>query len=132
MFGENGSPQYVPVTASVFAGAATVYRIPNNKIAPFPAGKTLPQVAFEVSGFSMIGDGIEDGDTVFVRTDLNPKSNSLVVIQSPDGPQLKRVRPTGSGTVCLLSSNPETREIYVDADDVSLVGVVVGVFKPIG
>jgi repressor LexA len=89
--------------------------------------------ALRVAGDSMIGDGIFDGDYIFVRKQLQAESGEIVVAMIEDEATVKRYFPEGD-RVRFQPSNPRLEPIYVRRDDfreTQIIGVVVGVYRKI-
>jgi repressor LexA len=87
--------------------------------------------ALHVSGDSMIGDGIHDGDLVLVRQQPTARPGEIVVARIDDEATVKRFYPEGE-RIRLQPSNPRLSPIYVgpeDGRDVQILGVVVGLFR---
>ncbi|TMB11025.1 MAG: transcriptional repressor LexA [Deltaproteobacteria bacterium] len=87
--------------------------------------------ALRVSGDSMIGDGILDGDYIFVRKQLQAGPGEIVVAMIEDEATVKRFYPEGD-RVRFQPSNPRLKPIYVSRDDfreTQIIGVVVGVYR---
>ena len=87
--------------------------------------------ALEVQGDSMTGDGIYEGDVVFVERDNEAREDDIAVIRVEDSVTIKRRRRDELG-LRLLSSNPTHEDIVIrseDARDVHVVGRVVGVYR---
>ena len=87
--------------------------------------------ALRVSGDSMIGDGIFDGDYIFVRKQLHAGAGEIVVAMIEDEATVKRFYPEGD-RVRFQPSNPRLKPIYVSKDDfreTQIIGVVVGVYR---
>jgi len=96
-------------------------------------GKSADAVNFalHVSGDSMIGDGIHDGDLVLVRQQSTARPGEIVVARIDDEATVKRFYPEGE-RIRLQPSNPRLAPIYVSPDDgrdVQILGVVVGLFR---
>lgn len=96
-------------------------------------GKNADAVNFalHVSGDSMIGDGIHDGDLVLVREQPTARPGEIVVARIEDDATVKRFYPEGE-RIRLQPSNPRLAPIYVDSEDardVQILGVVVGLFR---
>lgn len=96
-------------------------------------GKNAEAVNFalRVSGDSMIGDGIHDGDLVLVRQQPTARPGEIVVARIEDEATVKRFYPEGE-RIRLQPSNPRLAPIYVSPDDgrdVQILGVVVGLFR---
>src|SRR5581483_4105100 len=87
--------------------------------------------ALRVTGDSMIGDGIFDGDYIFVRKQLQAGAGEIVVAMIEDEATVKRYYPEGD-RVRFQPSNPRLQPIYVHRDDfreTQIIGVVVGVYR---
>ena len=87
--------------------------------------------ALRVSGDSMIGDGIFDGDYIFVKKQLAAEPGEIVVAMIEDEATVKRFYPEGD-RIRFQPSNPRLRPIYVSRDDfreTQIIGVVVGVYR---
>jgi repressor LexA len=87
--------------------------------------------ALRVSGDSMIGDGILDGDYIFVRKQLQAGAGEIVVAMIEDEATVKRFYPEGD-RVRFQPSNPRLKPIYVRREDfreTQIIGVVVGVYR---
>ena len=87
--------------------------------------------ALRVAGDSMIGDGIFDGDYIFVRKQLQAGTGEIVVAMIEDEATVKRYYPEGD-RVRFQPSNPRLQPIYVHRDDfreTQIIGVVVGVYR---
>jgi repressor LexA len=91
--------------------------------------------ALRVSGDSMIGDGIFDGDFIFVRKQLQASPGEIVVamIENTSGSEatVKRFFPEAD-RIRFQPSNPRLKPIYVNRDDfreTQIIGVVVGVYR---
>ena len=80
---------------------------------------------------SMIGDGILDGDYIFVRKQLQASPGEIVVALIEDEATVKRYYPEGD-RVRFQPSNPRLKPIYVARDEfreTQIIGVVVGVYR---
>jgi repressor LexA len=87
--------------------------------------------ALRVTGDSMIGDGIFDGDYIFVRKQLQAEAGEIVVAMIEDEATVKRFYPEGD-RIRFQPSNPRLKPIYVNRDDfreTQIIGVVVGVYR---
>jgi repressor LexA len=87
--------------------------------------------ALRVSGDSMIGDGIFDGDYIFVRKQLHAEPGEIVVAMIEDEATVKRFYPEAD-RVRFQPSNPRLKPIYVNREDfreTQIIGVVVGVYR---
>lgn len=90
-----------------------------------------PIFALRVVGQSMVGDGIFDGDYIFVRKQLQASPGEIVVALIEDEATVKRYYPEPD-RVRFQPSNPDMAPIYVhrrDFRETSILGVVVGVYR---
>jgi repressor LexA len=87
--------------------------------------------ALTVTGESMIEDGIHDGDTLFVRQQRSIRDGEIGVVLVGDEATVKRVYRERDGRMRLQPANSAMKPIFVDerSPEVSVVGVVVGVFR---
>ena len=89
--------------------------------------------ALRVAGDSMIGDGIFDGDYIFVRKQLQANAGEIVVAMIEEEATVKRFYPEGE-RVRFQPSNPRLKPIYVNRDEfreTQIIGVVVGVYRKV-
>ena len=87
--------------------------------------------ALRVKGESMIGDGINDGDYLFVRTTPQAQSGQIVVALIDEEATCKRYYPEGD-TVRFQPSNPRMVPLLVRKSDfrsTMILGVVVGIYR---
>lgn len=90
--------------------------------------------ALRISGDSMIGDGIFDGDILFVRRQQIASKGEIVVAMIEGEATVKRYYPEGD-KVRLQPSNPRLEPIYIRRADFrasAILGVAVGVFRNLG
>lgn len=124
----------VPILGRVAAGApilAYENRTGTVRVDSFLLGTSQKVFALRISGDSMIGDGIFDGDYIFVKKQLNAESGDIVVALIEDEATCKRYYPEGD-RIRFQPSNPRLRPIYVSKDefrDTQILGVVVGVYR---
>src|SRR5436309_1125244 len=125
----------VPVVGKVAAGAPILAQenvSDHVRIDSFLLGDAARKVfALKVSGDSMIGDGIFDGDYIFVRKQLHAAPGEIVVALIDDEATVKRYYPEGD-RVRFQPSNPRLKPIYVARDEfreTQIIGVVVGVYR---
>jgi repressor LexA len=89
--------------------------------------------ALTIVGESMIGDGIFDGDCVFVRQQETANPGEIVVAIIEGEATVKRYYPE-KDKIRLQPSNPKMAPIYVhkaEAKRSHIAGVVVGVYRKI-
>lgn len=87
--------------------------------------------ALRVVGESMIEDGINDGDFIFVRKQREAARGAIVVALIEDEATVKRFYPEGD-KIRFQPSNSTMKPIYVAAKDFKqthILGVVVGIYR---
>lgn len=99
----------------------------------------LPQIltgevdfALRVSGDSMVGEGICDGDLVLIRRQFHVDFNGQIICALVHGREntLKKFIRTQSGTIYLCAANPAYHPIILENEtDLAIQGVYAGVFK---
>ncbi len=82
----------------------------------------------KVKGDSMTGDGIINGDIVIINKRTVADNNEMVAILIDNEATLKRLYKIEGG-VELRSSNPLMEPIIIKSGDISILGVVVGLFR---
>lgn len=88
-----------------------------------------PDYALRVSGNSMIGAGIHDGDLLLVHRTPEARSGQIVVARINDEVTVKRLRRRGRG-IRLQAESPGYEDIQVSkADDFAIEGLGVGVIR---
>jgi repressor LexA len=129
----------VPLLGKVAAGAPilaeenrdTVLRVDPALLGP--AASRDGVFALRVAGDSMIGDGILDGDILFVRKQPTARPGEIVVAMIEGEATVKRYYPEGD-RVRFQPSNPRLQPIYVrreDARAAEILGIAVGVFRKV-
>ena len=86
-----------------------------------------------VTGESMIGDGIHDGDLLFVKEQTTFRNGEITVVLVGGEATVKRVFRE-EGRLRLQPSNPAMSPRWVDdqAGECSIIGVAVGLYRRIG
>ena len=87
-------------------------------------GKTF---VLQVTGDSMIGEHIRDGDFVVCERTAEPRNGETVVALLPDGEATLKRFYKQRGRVRLQPANPDFQPIY--PADVEIQGVVIGVIR---
>ncbi len=140
----NGGPSTLPVTRRVpllgrIAAGLPIHADENVEsemdiTEDFPGLASHRELfALRVSGESMIGDGIFDGDLIFVTPTSTASTGSIVVALIDDEATVKRYYPE-NGRIRLEASNPEMGPIYVTREEgrtAVIQGIVVGVYRKI-
>lgn len=125
----------IPLLGRVAAGApllATENVEDSVRIDSFLLGGSGREVfALRVKGDSMIGDGIFDGDFLFVRKAASAQPGAIVVALIDDEATVKRYYPE-QGRIRFQPSNPAMEPIYITQSEfrsTMILGVVVGVYR---
>lgn len=81
-----------------------------------------------VSGWSMRGEGINDGDMILVDIRQEARDGDIVLAHlSGEGQLVKRLRLPGNGSAVLESANPDFAPIVIaDPAAMAIHGVVIG------
>ena len=82
-----------------------------------------------VKGESMVDEGIRDGDYIIVEGRDGANAGETVVALIGDEATVKKYYPGENGKVRLQPANPTMEPIYVNADDLRIRGVVVGLMR---
>ncbi len=101
-------------------------RIDRSTLGRYARGKVF---ALRVKGDSMIGDGILDGDTVFVAHGTEARDGEIAAVMVDGAATVKRIYRDGRN-LRLEPSNPTMTAIIVrpeDGRDASLLGKVVAI-----
>jgi len=86
--------------------------------------------ALVITGDSMVGAGILDGDQVLVRKQCTADEGDIVVAMFDNEATVKRFRRDGD-TILLVPENPEMEPLRIEGGDFHILGKVVGVFRSI-
>jgi repressor LexA len=84
----------------------------------------------QVKGDSMIDEQIRDGDYVIVEDRKTARDGEMVIaLLSGERATLKKMFREKAGRVRLQPANARMKPIYVDAEDLQIQGVVIGVLR---
>lgn len=123
--------EIIPVLGSIAAGQPVFAEENIKEYAKVPSEKVCDGQYFylEVSGDSMIGAGIHEGDLVLVKkqNDVNHKDIAVVMVNAHDA-TLKRVFKQ-NGSVILQPENKKYDPIMIKSKDARIVGKVVGLTR---
>ena len=131
---DGGGLVNVPVLGAVAAGAPILAEETTNdtvQIDSFLLGGHRKVFALRVKGDSMIGDGIFDGDYIFVKKQLTADEGEIVVAMIEGEATVKRIYREGD-RVRFQPSNPRLQPIYVRRDEfreTMILGLVIGVYR---
>lgn len=125
----------VPIAGRVRAGS------PHLAIEDITGHVTLDEQFFKcagafllkIEGDSMIGAGINDGDYIVVRPDVDVVNNDIVVALLDNEATVKRLFKMGDMYI-LKPENPMMEPVYVKegTGDFSIIGKVISIIKRIG
>jgi repressor LexA len=88
--------------------------------------------ALRVRGSSMIDEGIHNGDYLIVEPRQTADTGQTVVAEIDGCVTVKRYHRDAQGQIRLQPANPEMLPLLVRAEDVRIIGVVVGVLRKFG
>ncbi|MDR0381173.1 MAG: transcriptional repressor LexA [Oscillospiraceae bacterium] len=116
----------VPILGEVTAGRPILAYEQDLGTLPYDPGDGGEFFALCVSGDSMVGAGILDGDYVVVRRQATARTGEIVVALLGDEATVKRLEIAG-GAVRLLPENPAYEPI--DGSDCAVLGRVTAVIR---
>jgi repressor LexA len=123
------SPVTIPGLTGVRIRAYPILgRVPAGKPgSPGPKGSPKAYL-LRISGDSMIGAAIHDGDLVIVQPQRSARSGEIVVAKTPNGEwTVKRLRRRGQA----YRLEAENRKFASICEPFKIVGKVMGVFRPV-
>lgn len=132
---ENEQIRQVPVVGKVAAGIPLL-AVENRRgnlqfdVDMLPKGANL--FALQVTGESMIDDGIHDGDMLIVREQSTAHDGEIAVVMVEGEATVKRFFREGA-VIRLQPANTSMKPIFLTArsGDIQIIGVVVGLFRRI-
>jgi repressor LexA len=87
--------------------------------------------ALKVSGDSMTGRGILDGDFVFVNPSARAHDGDIIAARLGDGTVVKTLRHKGPAIVLESATQGENDIVIGPQDDFAVLGTVCGIFRPL-
>lgn len=112
-----------------FPSPATDYLEPGLDLNEFLVNNKAASFLFTVTGVSMTGAGIMDGDKVIVDRSLTPRSGDIVIAALDDEYTIKRLHFDDMG-VRLVPANPCYETITLsEGRELTIWGVVTGVVR---
>jgi repressor LexA len=120
----------IPFLGKVAAGKP-IEAIERHEFVEVPSWMTKSggeKFALEVVGQSMIDDGIREGDILIIQRQETAQNGQTVVALIDNEATVKRFFQRGK-QIELRPANPELEPFFVDADQVTLAGVVVGLIR---
>ncbi len=130
---DHGAPTVeLPLMGAVAAGLP-IEAIPDTESIAVPPDMVRRQrdnYVLRVEGNSMIEEQIRDGDYIVVQAQPTAEDGEMVVaLVGGDSATVKKLYREGGNRVRLQPANPTMEPIIVDADDVRIQGIVVGVIR---
>ncbi|MBU1019142.1 MAG: transcriptional repressor LexA [Patescibacteria group bacterium] len=120
----------IPVLSTIPAGGAAVSEetiIDRVEIGKDVFKKAEGSFALRVTGSSMEGAGIYEGDLVFAHSGIEPQNGDIVVALVDGGSTLKRLVKK-DGKAYLKAENPGYEDIY-PAESLEVQGVITGMVR---
>ena len=122
----------LPLLGAVAAGLP-IEAIPDTDTVAVPPDMVRRQkenYVLRVEGNSMIEEQIRDGDYIVVQAQQNAEDGEMVVaLVGGDSATVKKLYREAGGRIRLQPANPTMEPIIVDARDVQIQGIVVGVIR---
>lgn len=122
----------LPLLGAVAAGLP-IEAISSTETLAVPPDMVRPghkNYVLRVEGNSMIDEQIRDGDYIIVNSRNTARDGEMVVaLVGGDSATVKKLYREGGNRVRLQPANTTMDPIYVDANDVMVQGVVVGVIR---
>ena len=130
---DNGAPTVtLPLMGTVAAGLP-IEAIPDTESLAVPPDMVRRQrenYVLRVEGNSMIEEQIRDGDYIVVQAQPTAEDGEMVVaLVGGDSATVKKLYREAGNRIRLQPANPTMEPIIVEADDVRIQGVVVGVIR---
>jgi len=130
--GHGAATLELPLLGAVAAGLP-IEAVPDNETVAVPPDMVRRQkenYVLRVEGNSMIEEQIRDGDYIVVQAQHTAEDGEMVVaLVRGDSATVKKLYREPGGRIRLQPANPTMEPIIVDARDVRIQGVVVGVIR---
>ena len=130
---EAGAPSLeLPLLGAVAAGMPieAVQDTETLAVPPDMVNRRRDNYVLRVEGNSMIEEQIRDGDYIVIQAQSTAEDGQMVVaLVQGDSATVKKLYREAGGRIRLQPANPTMKPIVVDAADVRIQGVVVGVIR---
>ena len=130
---DGGTPSVeLPLLGAVAAGLPieTIHDNETLAVPPDMVSRRRDNYVLRVEGNSMIEEQIRDGDYIVVQAQENAEDGQMVVaLVGGESATVKKLYREGGGRIRLQPANPTMDPILVDAADVRIQGIVVGVIR---
>ncbi len=125
--------QVIPLLGRVAAGMPIEpFETPDELDVPEWLVRGQGNFALKVTGFSMVEDGIRDGDYLIVRKQDHLVSSGQTVVALLDGEATVKRLFMKEGLVELRPASEKHSPVFAEPDRVEIVGVVVGLYRQYG
>ena len=121
----------IPHFGNVAAGIPIAVNLEFNSYLTLPREWVISEAdtfALTVTGDSMIGAGIDKGDTVIINRQQSASNGDIVVAIIGEEATMKKFMPMGD-SILLISENDKYEPIQMKKEDVLINGKVIGVLK---
>lgn len=121
----------IPHIGNVAAGIPTTVSIEHDTFLSLPKDWLISEIdtfALTVTGDSMIGAGIDKGDTVIVNRQQSASNGDIIIAIVDEEATMKKFMPMGD-SILLISENEKYEPIQMKREDVLINGKVIGVMK---
>jgi repressor LexA len=123
----------IPLLGVVAAGAPyQAFALEETLSVPSSVWRGKQVFALRVRGSSMIDEGIHNGDYLIVEPRQTADTGQTVVAEIDGCVTVKKYHRDAQGQVRLQPANPEMLPLVVRAEDVRIIGVVVGILRKFG
>jgi repressor LexA len=130
---DGGTPVVeLPLLGAVAAGLPieAVQEAETLAVPPDMISRRRDNYVLRVEGNSMIEEQIRDGDYIVVQAQDSAEDGQMVVaLVEGEAATVKKLYRERGGRVRLQPANPTMEPIFVDASDVRIQGIVVGVIR---
>lgn len=121
----------VPHIGNVAAGIPITVNVDYENFLTLPKDWVMSEAdtfALTVTGNSMIGAGIDKGDTVIVNRQQSASNGDIVIAIIDEEATMKKFMPMGD-SILLISENEKYEPIQMKKEDVLINGKVIGILK---
>ncbi|MEK5217168.1 transcriptional repressor LexA [Psychrobacillus sp. FSL H8-0487] len=121
----------IPHIGNVAAGIPISVSIEYDNFLTLPKEWVMSELdtfALTVTGESMIGAGIDKGDTVIVNRQQSASNGDIVIAIIDEEATMKKFMPMGD-SILLISENEKYEPIQMKKEDVLINGKVIGIMK---
>lgn len=131
-FPDQGAVRCLPLAGRIAAGRP-IEALEDDQVIDLQElfSRAQPVFCLRVTGDSMIGDHIQDGDLVVCEQRNHPANGETVVALLKDGEATLKRFYKEKGRIRLQPANPAFEPIFLDSSEVEIQGVVIGLIRQI-